>query len=74
MFFFMVGGYVTITDYGKPFVGILWCWTAVLVSPLPTRLRDWLNLRISDKIISNTMWIMVAVSITALFIGIGAFG
>lgn len=74
MLFFMVGGYVCLTDYGKPVVAILWFWTALFVSPLPIRLRDLMNLKISDRIISGIMWVMVAVSIVALLIGIEAFG
>ena len=70
MFFFMTGGYVCLTEYNAPFVAILWFWTAIIVSPLPTRLRDWLELKISDRTISAVTWTMIAVSIVALFIGV----
>ena len=66
--FMMAGGYVCITMYDAPFVGILWFWTAIIVSPLPVRLRDSLGLRVSDKAISNLTWIMVGIAVVALFI------
>ena len=63
-----VVGYLCITDYNSTFVGIFWYWTAIVVSPLPRRLRDSLNLKISDKAISNTTWIMVGVAVVLLLI------
>ena len=68
--FFMAGGSVIVMDYGKPLLGILWFWTAIVVSPLPWRLRDSLNLKISDKAISNFTWIVVGVAVLFLFLGI----
>ena len=66
--FFVAGGCVCVVDYNLPFVGILWCWTAIAVSPLPTRLRDSLGLKISDRAINNIMWIMVAASVALVLI------
>ena len=68
--FFMAGGYVCITDYGSPLVGIFWFWTAIIVSPLPRRLRDSLELKISDKAIGNFTWIVVGLAVGLLFLGV----
>ena len=64
----MTVGYLCITDYGSTIVGILWFWTAIVVSPLPRRLRDSFDLKISDKAISNFTWIMVGVAVVLLFV------
>ena len=68
VFVFMTVGYLCITDYGSTIVGILWFWTAIVVSPLPRRLRDSFDLKISDKAISNFTWIMVGVAVVLLFV------
>ena len=64
--FFVAGGVVCASDYGKPLVGILWLWTAIFVSPLPIRLVDTLNLKISERVCNAVMWGFVILSIAAL--------
>ena len=65
--FFLAGGYVCVDNYNAPIVGIFWFWTAIVVSPLPIRLRDSFGLQISDKTIDNVMWIMVGAAVVAVF-------
>ena len=65
--FFAAGASVCMTTYKAPIVAVLWFWTAIIVSPLPTRLRDSSELNISNRVINTVTWIMVGVAFGAVF-------